>query len=65
METKWIVKPRCPKTDRQGWLIKFGDGQEIMMSDGKSAHQTYLGIKGAKSLSVCDGGYMIPILSES
>lgn len=64
METKWIVKPRCPKTDRQGWLIKFGDGQEIMMNDGKEAHQVYMREKGAKSLYVCDAGYMIPILSK-
>lgn len=61
--TEWVVKPKCKRTNKRGYVIKYGS-KETMVEDGHEAHRIYKQIQGSKSLSVCDGGYIIPLLSE-
>lgn len=63
MEYEEII-PRCERTDKHGFVITLGDGSKMMVGDEDTAFQIYRGIKGEKSLCACEGGYVIPLLSQ-
>ena len=61
-----IIIRRCDKAtmEKQGYVIMCEDGRRIHVTSGYMANTIYGSINGRKSLSVYDGGYLIPLLSE-
>ncbi len=58
------VIPRCERTKKCGYIVSFGNGVQVSMPDENLALMFYKGLKGRKSLSVADGGYLVPLLSD-
>ncbi len=58
------IKPRCARTTKSGYLITSAQ-DTIMTDDRREALRLYKSIQGHKTLSVCDAGYLIPLLEES
>jgi hypothetical protein len=61
-----IIIRRCDRATmgKQGYVIMCEDGRRIYAPNEDVAHIIYVGINGKKSLSVYDGGYLIPLLCE-
>lgn len=62
MET--ITKQRCEKTNLSGYVVTFGKGLELTINNKDKALSFYKKIRSPKVLSVCDAGYIIPLLGE-
>ena len=63
---KNIIRQKCEKADKadkSGYIITYAHGN-ITTSDKCEALKIYKSISGHKTLSVCDGGYIIPLLEE-
>lgn len=58
------IKPRCEKTSLSGYVIKFGGGLTVTIKDKDKALNFYKKIHSPKVLSICDAGYIIPLLGE-
>lgn len=60
---KNIIRQKCEKADKSGYIITYAHGN-ITTPDKREALKIYKSISGHKTLSVCDGGYIIPLLGE-
>jgi hypothetical protein len=63
MDKQIIIKPRCKRTAKHGWLITSGSKQ-VLVEDKQTAISMYKETQGEKTLMLCDAGYIIPILRE-
>ncbi len=61
---KTTIKPRCAKTSLSGYVITFGSGLMVTIKDKGKALSFYKKIHSPKVLSICDAGYIIPLLGE-
>lgn len=58
------TKPKCERTDKSGYIITSPQGTKTT-ADKREALRLYKSMSGRKTLSVCDAGYIIPILEEN
>lgn len=58
-----LIKTVCPRTDKSGYLVRYGKGRERLFNDEPAALAFYKGTDGRKEFCICECGYEIPVFS--